>query len=133
MALVFPEFHKVYGNYYATGDQPVIPALWRSIWNAASTIGQLFSAFLTVSFVGYTERRPILYLAVVQAFSTAFALIFASNFPVLFVSKHLLGSSVGFSMATPPLYIRISQREFIKPTQLQSFTSTQRLMATKIN
>lgn len=104
-AIAFPDFRKVYGNYYATGDQFVIPALWQSLWNAASTIGQVFGAFLTGQFADYTRRRAILYLAVVLSLSASFALVFAPNLPILFVSKLLLGFSVGFSTATPPLYV----------------------------
>ncbi|CAD0028191.1 unnamed protein product [Aureobasidium pullulans] len=40
VAIAFPEFRKHYGNYFADGEQWVIPALWQSLWNAASTIGQ---------------------------------------------------------------------------------------------
>jgi hypothetical protein len=40
VAIAFPKFREVYGNYYTEGSQWVIPALWQSLWNAASTIGQ---------------------------------------------------------------------------------------------
>jgi SP family general alpha glucoside:H+ symporter-like MFS transporter len=104
-AIAFPDFRKAYGDYYSVGDEYVIPALWQSLWNAASTIGQVFGAFLTGQFADYTGRRPILYLAVALSLSASFALMFAPNLPVLFVSKLLLGLSVGFSTATPPLYV----------------------------
>jgi SP family general alpha glucoside:H+ symporter-like MFS transporter len=42
VAIAFPEFREYYGNYFAEGKQWVIPALWQSLWNAASTIGQVF-------------------------------------------------------------------------------------------
>jgi SP family general alpha glucoside:H+ symporter-like MFS transporter len=105
VAIAFPEFRKVYGEYYALGDQYVIPALWQSLWNAASTIGQVFGAFLTGQFADYTGRRPLLFLAVVLSLASSFALVFAPNLPILFFSKLLLGFSVGFSTATPPLYV----------------------------
>jgi MFS transporter, SP family, general alpha glucoside:H+ symporter len=94
----------VYGKYYALGDQFVIPAFWQSLWNAASTIGQVFGAFLIGQFADYTGRRPLLYVAVNLSLASSFALVFAPNLPVLFVSKLLLGFSVGFSTAMPPLY-----------------------------
>lgn len=105
VAIAFPEFRKVYGEYYSVGDQYVIPALWQSLWNAASTIGQVFGAFLTGQFADYTGRRAILWLAVALSLSSSFALVFAPSLPVLFVSKLLLGLSIGFSTATPPLYV----------------------------
>ncbi|KAK2596617.1 hypothetical protein QQS21_006293 [Conoideocrella luteorostrata] len=105
VAIAFPEFRKEYGNYYHDGEQYVIPALWQSLWNAASTIGQVFGAFLTGQFADYTGRIPVLWLAIVLSLSSSFALVFAPNLPVLFVSKLLLGLSVGFSTATPPLYV----------------------------
>jgi hypothetical protein len=46
VAIAFPEFREVYGNYYAEGKQWVIPALWQSLWNAASTIGQVFGGMI---------------------------------------------------------------------------------------
>jgi MFS family permease len=107
VAIAFPEFRKVYGEwYYNDGHgQFVIPALWQSLWNAASTIGQVFGAFLTGQFADHTGRRPLLYTAVFLSLASSFALVFAPNLPVLFVSKLLLGLSVGFSTATPPLYV----------------------------
>lgn len=105
VAIAFPEFRKAYGEYYATGDQHVIPALWQSLWNAASTIGQVFGAFLTGQFADYTGRRFMLWCAVILSLSSSFALVFASSLPVLFISKLLLGFSVGLSTVTPPLYV----------------------------
>ncbi|KAH8125042.1 general substrate transporter [Trichoderma asperelloides] len=105
VAVAFPEFRKQYGNYYSDGKQYVIPAMWQSLWNAASTIGQVFGAFLTGQFADYAGRIPILWLAVVLSLSSSFALVFAPSLPILFVSKLLLGFSVGFSTATPPLYV----------------------------
>jgi len=104
-AIAFPDFRKAYGDYYELGDQFVIPALWQSLWNAASTIGQVFGAFLTGQFADYTGRRAILWLAVVLSLLSSFALVFAPNLPVLFVSKLFLGFSIGFSTAAPPLYV----------------------------
>ncbi|CAI6098732.1 hypothetical protein V2G26_002177 [Clonostachys chloroleuca] len=105
VAIAFPEFRKAYGEYYEAGDQFVIPALWQSLWNAASTIGQVLGAFLTGQFADYFGRRPVLWAAVVLSISSSFALVFAPSLPVLFVSKLLLGLSVGLSTATPPLYV----------------------------
>ncbi|CAH0018760.1 unnamed protein product [Clonostachys rhizophaga] len=105
VAIAFPEFRKAYGEYYQAGDQFVIPALWQSLWNAASTIGQVLGAFLTGQFADYFGRRPVLWAAVVLSISSSFALVFAPSLPVLFVSKLLLGLSVGLSTATPPLYV----------------------------
>ncbi|KAF4973864.1 hypothetical protein FZEAL_9182 [Fusarium zealandicum] len=105
VAIAFPEFRKVYGEYYELGDQYVIPALWQSLWNAASTIGQVFGAFLVGQFADYTGRLTMLWLAVVLSLASSFALVFAPSLPILFVSKLLLGLSVGFSTATPPLYV----------------------------
>lgn len=53
VAIAFPEFREVYGNYYAPtpGEgQGVIPALWQSLWNAASTIGQVFGGYAAGQF-----------------------------------------------------------------------------------
>ncbi|VUC30176.1 unnamed protein product [Clonostachys rosea] len=105
VAIAFPEFRKAYGEYYQAGDQFVIPALWQSLWNAASTIGQVFGAFLTGQFADLFGRRPVLWAAVALSISSSFALVFAPSLPVLFVSKLLLGLSVGLSTATPPLYV----------------------------
>ncbi|CAG9962002.1 unnamed protein product [Clonostachys byssicola] len=105
VAIAFPEFRKAYGEYFQAGDQFVIPALWQSLWNAASTIGQVLGAFLTGQFADYFGRRPVLWAAVALSISSSFALVFAPSLPVLFVSKLLLGLSVGLSTATPPLYV----------------------------
>lgn len=50
VAIAFPEFREVYGNYYAKGEPWVIPALWQSLWNAASTIGQVFGGYAAGQF-----------------------------------------------------------------------------------
>ncbi|KAH7007770.1 general substrate transporter [Ilyonectria destructans] len=105
VAIAFPEFRKAYGDYYAVGDQFVIPALWQSLWNAASTIGQVFGAFLTGQFADHVGRRAVLWTAVVLSLSSSFALVFAPSLPILFISKLLLGFSVGLSTVTPPLYV----------------------------
>lgn len=105
VAIAFPEFRAVYGNYYAKGDQFVIPALWQALWNAASTIGQVFGGYAAGQFADVFGRKVLLYTAVVLSLSSSFALVFAPNLPVLFVSKLLLGLSVGLSTATPPLYV----------------------------
>ncbi|KAF5009772.1 hypothetical protein FDECE_4045 [Fusarium decemcellulare] len=105
VAIAFPEFRKEYGKYYDAGEQFVIPALWQSLWNAASTIGQVFGAFLTGQFADHVGRRAVLWTAVVLSLASSFALVFAPSLPVLFVSKLLLGLSVGLSTVTPPLYV----------------------------
>ncbi|GKU05977.1 maltose permease [Fusarium langsethiae] len=105
VAIAFPEFRKVYGEYYEVGDQYVIPALWQSLWNAASTIGQVFGAFLAGQFTDWVGRKAVLWTAVALSLAASFALVFAPNLPVLFVSKLLLGLSVGLSTVTPPLYV----------------------------
>ncbi|KAG9698246.1 hypothetical protein KCU95_g1518, partial [Aureobasidium melanogenum] len=105
VAIAFPEFRKHYGNYFADGKQWVIPALWQSLWNAASTIGQVFGGYAAGQFADMTGRKPLLYTAVFLSLASSFALVFAPNLPVLFVSKLLLGLSVGLSTATPPLYV----------------------------
>ncbi|KAF5025507.1 hypothetical protein F66182_2412 [Fusarium sp. NRRL 66182] len=105
VAIAFPEFRKVYGEYYSVGDQYAIPALWQSLWNAASTIGQVFGAFLTGQFADHVGRKAVLWTAVVLSLASSFALVFAPSLPILFVSKLLLGLSVGLSTVTPPLYV----------------------------
>lgn len=108
VAIAFPEFREVYGNYYAPTPEEgqwVIPALWQSLWNAASTIGQVFGGYAAGQFADMVGRKALLYTAVVLSLSASFALVFAPNLPVLFVSKLLLGLSVGLSTATPPLYV----------------------------
>ncbi|KAM0205052.1 hypothetical protein ACHAPA_008630 [Fusarium lateritium] len=105
VAIAFPEFRKVYGEYYEVGDQYVIPALWQSLWNAASTIGQIFGAFLAGQFADYVGRKAVLWTAVALSIAASFALVFAPSLPILFVSKLLLGLSVGLSTVTPPLYV----------------------------
>ncbi|KAL2802989.1 general substrate transporter [Aspergillus granulosus] len=105
VAIAFPEFRRYYGNYYATGDQWVIPALWQSLWNAASTIGQVAGGFAAGQFADSCGRKFMLYTAVVISLASSFALVFAPSLPVLFVSKLLLGVSVGLSTVIPPLYV----------------------------
>lgn len=105
VAIAFPDFRKVYGNYYAAGDEYVIPALWQSLWNAASTIGQVFGGYAAGQFADNWGRKFLLYAAVLISFASSFALVFAPNLPVLFVSKLLLGFSVGLSTVLPPLYV----------------------------
>jgi SP family general alpha glucoside:H+ symporter-like MFS transporter len=105
VAIAFPEFRKHYGNYFADGKQWVIPALWQSLWNAASTIGQVFGGYAAGQFADVTGRKPLLYTAVFLSLASSFALVFAPNLPVLFVSKLLLGLAVGLSTAIPPLYV----------------------------
>lgn len=108
-AVAFPAFRKDYGFYFVdpktqVGDY-VIPAMWLSLWNAASTIGQVFGGFAAGQFADNWGRKPLLYLACVISIASSFALVFAPNLPVLFVSKLLLGLSIGFSTALPPLYV----------------------------
>lgn len=105
VAIAYPQFRATYGNYYAEGNQYVIPALWQSLWNAASTIGQVFGAYLSGQFADWKGRKPLLFLAVFLSLGSSFALVFAPNLPTLFVSKLFLGLSIGFSTAIPPLYV----------------------------
>lgn len=105
VAIAFPAFREQYGHYYAKGDQFVIPALWQSLWNAASTIGQVFGGYAAGQFADVWGRKLLLWTAVILSLASSFALVFAPNLPVLFVSKLLLGLSVGLSTATPPLYV----------------------------
>lgn len=105
IAVAFPAFREVYGNYYTQGKQWVIPALWQSLWNAASTIGQVFGGYAAGQFADMLGRKFLLYTAVTLSLASSFALVFAPNLPVLFVSKLLLGLSIGLSTATPPLYV----------------------------
>ncbi|KAH9231592.1 hypothetical protein K456DRAFT_1840614 [Colletotrichum gloeosporioides 23] len=122
VAIAFPEFREAYGNYYAAGDQFVIPALWQSLWNAASTIGQVLGAFLTGQFADYTGRKAVLWTAVILSWAASFALVFAPSLPILFVSKLLLGLSVGLSTATPPLYVTENAPAALRST-LSSLTN----------
>lgn len=87
VAIAFPEFRKAYGNYYALGDENVIPALWQSLWNAASTIGQVFGGYAAGQFADFWGRKVLLYTAVFISLGSSFALVFAPSLPVLFVSK----------------------------------------------
>lgn len=119
VAIAFPEFRKEYGNYYEEGSQWVIPAMWQSLWNAASTIGQVVGGYAAGQFADTTGRKPLLYTAVVLSLASSFALVFAPNLPVLFVSKLLLGLSVGLATATPPLYVTENA-----PAHLRSTTSS---------
>ncbi len=105
VAIAFPEFRKVYGNYFAKGDEFVIPALRQSLWNAASTIGQVFGGYAAGQFADMLGRKTLLYNAVTLSLAASFALVFVPDLPVLFVSKLLLGLSIGLSTATPPLYV----------------------------
>lgn len=105
VAIAFPEFREYYGHYFAEGKQWVIPALWQSLWNAASTIGQVFGGYAAGQFADVVGRKFLLYLAVALSLASSFALVFAPDLPVLFVSKLLLGLSVGLSTAIPPLYV----------------------------
>lgn len=105
VAIAFPEFREYYGNYFAEGKQWVIPALWQSLWNAASTIGQVGGAYAAGQFADYLGRKLLLYIAVTISLASSFALVFAPDLPVLFVSKLLLGVSIGVSTAIPPLYV----------------------------
>lgn len=122
VAIAFPEFRRVYGNYYKDGDQYVIPALWQSLWNAASTIGQVVGGYSAGQFADITGRKPLLYAAVILAEASSFALIFAPNLPVLFVSKLLLGLSIGLATATPPLYVTENAPAHLRST-LSSLTN----------
>lgn len=82
VAIAFPEFREVYGNYYQpTGEegQYVIPALWQSLWNAASTIGQVFGGFAAGQFADMVGRKALLYTAVALSLSSSFALVFAPS------------------------------------------------------
>ena len=119
VAIAFPEFRKEYGHYYTEGSQWVIPAVWQSLWNAASTIGQVIGGYAAGQFADITGRKPLLYAAVILSEASSFALVFAPNFPVLFVSKLLLGLSVGLATATPPLYVTENA-----PAHLRSTTSS---------
>jgi sugar porter (SP) family MFS transporter len=119
VAIAFPDFRKAYGHYYAAGDEYVIPALWQSLWNAASTIGQVFGGYAAGQFADFWGRKALLYAAVIISLGSSFALVFAPNLPVLFVSKLLLGLSVGLSTVLPPLYVTENA-----PTHLRSTASS---------
>jgi SP family general alpha glucoside:H+ symporter-like MFS transporter len=119
VAIAFPEFRKAYGKYYAVGDEYVIPALWQSLWNAASTIGQVFGGYAAGQFADVWGRKVLLYAAVTISLGSSFALVFAPNLPVLFVSKLLLGLSIGLSTVLPPLYVTENA-----PTNLRSTASS---------
>ncbi|TDZ20968.1 Major facilitator-type transporter ecdC [Colletotrichum orbiculare MAFF 240422] len=122
VAIAFPEFRKAYGEFYQAGDQFVIPALWQSLWNAASTIGQVLGAFLTGQFADLVGRKLVLWAAIVLSLAASFALVFAPSLPILFVSKLLLGLSVGLSTVTPPLYVTENAPAALRST-LSSLTN----------
>ena len=119
VAIAFPEFRKAYGNYYAAGDEYVIPAMWQSLWNAASTIGQVFGGYAAGQFADLWGRKILLYAAVFISLGSSFALVFAPSLPVLFVSKLLLGLSVGLGTVLPPLYVTENA-----PAHLRSIASS---------
>ena len=119
VAIAFPEFRKYYGNYYAADGEYVIPAMWQSLWNAASTIGQVFGGYAAGQFADFWGRKVLLYAAVFISLGSSFALVFAPNLPVLFVSKLLLGLSVGLATVLPPLYVTENA-----PTHLRSTASS---------
>ncbi len=73
VAIAFPAFREYYGHYYAQGDQFVIPALWQSLRNAASTIGQVFGGYAAGQFADMLGRKFLLYTAVI--FSLASSLV----------------------------------------------------------
>ena len=50
-------------------------------------------------------RKALLYIAVTLSLASSVALVCAPDLPVLFVSKLLLGLSIGLSTAIPPLYV----------------------------
>ncbi|KAJ5281035.1 hypothetical protein N7478_006407 [Penicillium angulare] len=119
VAIAFPDFRKTYGNYYAVSDEYVIPALWQSLWNAASTIGQVFGGYAAGQFADCWGRKVLLYAAVFISLGSSFSLVFAPNLPVLFISKLLLGLSVGLATVIPPLYVTENA-----PTHLRSIASS---------
>lgn len=94
----------------------MIPALWQSLWNAASTIGQVFGGYAAGQFADIVGRKAMLYSAVILSIASSFALVFAPGLPVLFVSKLLLGVSVGVSTAIPPLYVTENAPENLRST-----------------
>ncbi|SMR49538.1 unnamed protein product [Zymoseptoria tritici ST99CH_3D1] len=111
---------------HSTNYSANYPPLWRRckseesgerIWRSGKHTD---SGFRTLSAVGGTffvcheesskfadtfGRKVMLYIAVALSLASSFALVFAPNLPVLFVSKLLLGLSVGLSTAIPPLYV----------------------------
>ncbi|KAJ5559965.1 hypothetical protein N7513_002364 [Penicillium frequentans] len=118
-AIAFPAFRQYYGQYYTDGKQWVIPALWQSLWNAASTIGQVFGGYAAGQFADVLGRKKLLFAAVFISLCSSFALVFAPSLPVLFVSKLLLGLAVGLSTVLPPLYVTENA-----PTNLRSTASS---------
>jgi len=118
-AIAFPAFRQYYGNYYTDGNEWVIPALWQSLWNAASTIGQVFGGYAAGQFADVLGRKKLLFTAVIISLCSSFALVFAPSLPVLFVSKLLLGLAVGLSTVLPPLYVTENA-----PTNLRSTASS---------
>ncbi|KAJ5635298.1 uncharacterized protein N7484_008611 [Penicillium longicatenatum] len=118
-AIAFPAFRQYYGNYYTDGKEWVIPALWQSLWNAASTIGQVFGGYAAGQFADVIGRKKLLFTAVIISLCSSFALVFAPSLPVLFVSKLLLGLAVGLSTVLPPLYVTENA-----PTNLRSTASS---------
>jgi MFS transporter, SP family, general alpha glucoside:H+ symporter len=65
----------------------------------------LSAGYAAGQFADTFGRKVLLYTAVILSLASSFALVFAPNLPVLFVSKLLLGLSIGLSTATPPLYV----------------------------
>ncbi|KAJ5556771.1 hypothetical protein N7494_000686 [Penicillium frequentans] len=118
-AIAFPAFRQYYGQYYTDGKQWVIPALWQSLWNAASTIGQVFGGYAAGQFADVLGRKKLLFAAVFISLCSSFALVFAPSLPALFVSKLLLGLAVGLSTVLPPLYVTENA-----PTNLRSTASS---------
>ncbi|KAJ5655490.1 hypothetical protein N7507_007440 [Penicillium longicatenatum] len=118
-AIAFPAFRQYYGDYYTEGKEWVIPALWQSLWNAASTIGQVFGGYAAGQFADVIGRKKLLFTAVIISLCSSFALVFAPSLPVLFVSKLLLGLAVGLSTVLPPLYVTENA-----PTNLRSTASS---------
>lgn len=120
VAIAFPDFRKRYGDYHpdakTASEQYTIPALWQSLWNAASTIGQVFSGLLAGQLADTVGRKLLLYIAVTLSLASSFALVFAPDLPVLFVSKLLLGLSIGLSTAVPPLYVTENAPSHLRST-----------------
>jgi len=120
VAIAFPDFRQRYGEYHpeakSASEQYTIPALYQSLWNCGSTIGQVLGGLIAGHFADIIGRKMLLYIAVAVSLASSFALVFAPDLPVLFVSKLLLGFSIGISTAIPPLYVTENAPSHLRST-----------------
>jgi len=106
------------GSRYIYKGEPVLPAPWQSAFNAASSIGQFFGAFICSWMSDRIGRKGGLGIGVPFCLGGILGEIFSVARHAFLVSKLVLGLGLGFYLTMGPLYC-----SELSPTALRGITT----------